>query len=271
MRTRQLKAFILAILLLLPCISQRLEAATLHVILACDTDAQKIGPGVKINQQKMHAEVVRIAEAIKCDLSEQQFSGDDMKAKSIADAINSLTVNNEDVIIFFFNGHGFRNKKRGQNPWPYFSLEHDSFSLDYFNILNILKEKKARFVLAIAECCNNVIPDLWSPPVYCALAKSVKIERLSPKMRGNYQKLFLDQKGMVAVSSSKIGQYSWIALESGGLYTTAFLKRLKSSVQQSYPSPDWVTILDQSAYDVWYETSHHPQTTVQEPQYEIFP
>ena len=88
--------------------------------------------------------------------------------------------------------------------------------IDFAEIQEILKKKNPRFLLAMVDCCNSVIPDSYAPQLMHAKEIKAASREL---LEQNYQRLFLEQRGHIFVSSSSVGEYSWCSLFQGGMYS----------------------------------------------------
>ena len=63
----------------------------------------------------MKDEVNRITGYTGMSLNQKFFKGNDFKSQIVLDAINNLRVEPNEVILFYFSGHGFRVKENAQS------------------------------------------------------------------------------------------------------------------------------------------------------------
>lgn len=224
----------------------KLESATIHAILVGDTKDETLGYAFEMAINKMHGEVETVSHETGLSLKEYVFIENDAKTDTVMKFIESLEVKNNDVVFVYFAVHGYR-KKNKESHWPnlYFSLEKKG--VDFGLVNKILKKKKPRFLLSMADSCNNyvnsAIPEYESPKI--ATTNSTETELVT----NHYRSLFLDYSGSVLVSSSSPGEYSSAYPTLGGIWTLEFLRMMKHHTQNT-TEPTWSKILNKVAKNV---------------------
>jgi Caspase domain len=239
--------------------SFQLFAGNLHAIIVADTNSADIRQSVEADVALMREEIKLIAQHTGLQELLHVIKGKEAVSENLINLIQNLSVKNGDVIFFYFSGHGYRTPSKQKNSWPnlFFSLTYTG--MDFGEVTSMLANKNPRLFIAIADCCNNSIPDSFAPPVKQPLFLTMRGVR-NYKTR-NYRKLFLRTKGQIIVSSSKDGELAWGA-SNGAIFTLAFLKSLHSEVENVEGKVSWQTILDSSILKVH---------TLQTPQYQIIP
>lgn len=231
------------------------ECGELILFLACDTEARNIESGVYHDLENIRKEALRISNYTGLPIKEISFIGKELQPESVLNACCSLEVEVDDLLFFYFSGHGFRTVAKGDDPWPNLFFSSSRQGIDYGEVIAILSQKHPRLLIAIADCCNNVMKENAAPHVYWNGSVKSKKEHVSKA----YQKLFLETEGKILVTSSEIGEFSWSVCE-GALFTLAFLESLKMEAEKG--SGDWGKILKRSSWKV---------RKYQHPYYEISP
>lgn len=223
----------------------RLQGGDLFSIILCDTEAGNISDSIVLDLKYMRNEVARIQSYTQMRLIETIFEGDALYPNEIYNFLEGMAFNPDDVVIFYFSGHGYRTPSKGSNPWPnlYFSVAEQG--MDFFDVTELLRAKNPRLLLSMCDCCNNSIPDNAAPDVY---EKEWMSESMDSQIRENYKKLFMDTSGLIMVRSSDVGEYSWCNAK-GALYTLAFLESLKSYIRNS-KNVTWEAILSDASLRV---------------------
>jgi hypothetical protein len=232
--------------------SYELEAASLHAIIVADTTDESIGDSTAVDLSKVKRQISTIARHTDLQIHEVVLKGFDVKPAALLDALHSLEFEEDDVVVFYYSGHGFRTESKEGNPWPnlYFSLVGEGIDLSY--VREVLEEKHPRFLLVMADVCNSFVPDDFAPPLIFKILGDLPDQEL---VKANYRSLFLETEGTLLISSSTVGEYSWGTLK-GGVFTIAFLQNLQAAVKEA-DHPDWEIILQRSHQDV--SEMQHPQ------------
>lgn len=233
---------ILFLLVLFPPIS-RIESAKLLFVICCDTLSDDIQLSVFNDLKNIRAEGQRISHYTGLPLKEVILAGTDLNAAKFENMIKSLNVQSDDVLFFYFSGHGYRTALKGENPWPNLFFSPDWSGVDFLQVIEVLKQKSARLLISIADCCNNLLSEHHAPPV-CPIKSKNKHEK---KMSKGYKKLFLETEGLILITSSEVEEFSW-CISEGALYTLAFLENLKIEVKSR--SPSWNALLKRSSIKV---------------------
>ncbi len=223
-----------------------LQAANLITVIVADTADESIGSSTAADFQKVRAEAQKISSYTGLRLKEVTLKGKDVRPAVLLRKMEQLRVNEDDVVFFYFSGHGYRTSDKEGNPWPNLFFSLVSEGIDFSFVAKELQEKKPRLLLLLADVCNSFVPDAWAPPlVYKAFGGAAPDQEV---IKANYRSLFLETSGTVMITSSEVGEYSY-ATPEGGLFTLEFLKSLNKAVK-STEYPDWELILGESSINV---------------------
>ena len=243
-------AVVVALIFFLPAAS---PAVTMHVILAGDTLDPNIGESVQQDLNNVTKWIETIAQKTGMEYAGYLLDGDGLKSSSLNDVLRKLTVAPDDLIFFYYSGHGGRYEST-PTKWPL--LYFPDQLVDLQQVLDALLAKHPRLLIALADCCNSYIDEP------SAQKSAPQMKKLEPSAE-SYKKLFLYPRGYYIVSGSVPGEPS-IALRDGGMLTTDFL--LKADRQIASGNPRWqnlqTTVLtapngeqQHPQYDIKIETS----------------
>jgi len=233
-----------AVLFFLISAALPLQAATFHAIVICDTKAKEIRASVEKDLNAVRKEAQQTANYIGFNLHEHLYIGNEVTRK-ILKIPNSLEVNEEDIILFYFSGHGYRTASKKNNQWPNFYLTKENRGIDFQHIAQLLDNQKPRLLIIIADCCNNILPDSWAPPLIKTVLPAAEYKAA---VSNNYRQLFLENEGTIYLSSSAPGEYSW-ASKQGGIYTLALIHSIQKEVAAKR-TPSWEAIAERAAIKV---------------------
>jgi len=130
--------------------------------------------------------------------------------KDLDKDLKAINPGKDDVFLFYYSGHGGRMSDK-DGRWPDMALPDDLTDLQYPVDVMSKKATKARFMIAMGDCCNNYMD------------RSVSGATKSAKVTAGLKKLFLEPSGVIVASSSEPGQYS-LGGEDGGVFTNAYIK-----------------------------------------------
>ncbi|MCP5508619.1 MAG: caspase family protein [Chlamydiales bacterium] len=231
----------------------------IHAFLVCDTHSDGIGYSVRENLDNMRSELQKAAQHANANLIEHIYS-DDKATTRFLKGIQKLKVDHDDVVIFYWAGHGFRTYSKS-NPWPNFAFYHDDKSVDQWDVTEMLMRKHPRLILSIADTCNSYVADEYAPHV---IHKRRSLTPYNPNITTNYQALFNQCSGTYIISSSSPGESSWYKRSGGGFFTNALLESIREATEVP-PPIDWVIVFDSTAAIVM--TTNLPEG--QNPQYQV--
>lgn len=136
------------------------------------------------------------------------INGKHATKEAIYNEFVNLTIGPDDVIWYYYSGHGIN-----YNEWP--QSDQGAVPLTWVN--SLLRASNARLTITMYDCCN------YSDPVRY-YAKDNRYTTL----RINYLPfLLLYSKGNIMASSSSSGEFSFGASEVGGIFTCSFRDAFK--------------------------------------------
>lgn len=258
--SRFLTALLFSVTLLLPAIS---NAANLISVIVADTMDYSIGESVKIDSGRMQAIVKQAARFTDLNPIEICLTGNDTTSTNVLKKLDELSVSQEDVVIFYFAGHGYHlTSEQNSTPWPNLYFSVNGQGLFFEKIIKDLESKKPRLLLAIADVCNSLIPDSHAPLRARAHALKSSYEDIREY---NYKQLFLETSGTIKVAGSSVGEFAWGGY-NGAIFTYSFANSLNEAVT-STTGVDWNLILANSYIRTAILTSQ--TSTTQHPYYEV--
>ena len=155
--------------------------------------------------------------------------------------LNSLNVGSQDVICFYYTGHGYNDE--GSN-FPAFGL-NTTYPLDWIH--SQFKRKEARLTMTIYEACN------WLEREH-----SQEIFAFNSNETLKLSKLFKSAKGEIKIASNTAGvrAYSYTKPAYGGLFTNTFLNTITDYlVGKDYESVTWDNIMHDTTKKTEYDAA----------------
>ncbi len=217
----------------------QLGAADFHVILVGDALSMDILQATKSDVEKIKNEVQIIAKSGNYKLKLTVFYDKKPIAADVLQAIKNLQPKPDDLVLFYFSGHGYRTPLNGDDPWPNLDFPFEHKGICFKGIIELIKEKKAGLSIILADCCNWKIPQQTAPPIL----KSHPSFVTSKQKRLNYRSLFCATSGVIAIASARAGKPSYCTIQ-GSFYTNSFLTSLQEVVGRQKSEVNWSAVFD---------------------------
>lgn len=217
-------------------------------------------PLIGIADRKGMEETISLFRKIKEFLGISAFmydtvTGSNFNKQTVLNKINTfLTPGPNDIVVFYYAGHGFRMPKDGR-PGPYIDLRdvvadrmkrYQDNSLSTEDILLMIKKKGARFNLVLGECCNDTITK--TNPM-------VKEPAMAGKKGGfginwstqNCRDLFLNaMPTTILAAAASPYQLAISNSDFGGYFSTFFRNALETNLSFAKTNVKWENIFDQT-------------------------
>lgn len=186
-----------------------------------------------------------MCDHIDYELCAIELTGTDFDFVKLDKAIHAIKIKNlNDVIVFYFSGHGY--SYADDKKWKYPQLDtrnpivdemynkikdYNEMTLNLSEIVGLmLLLRGARITIGIGDCCNSSIPFKRPPD----LEKTMKgtNELFTNKVKTVTKKIFTDKHNFVTIliSSSQQGQPAVSDPAIGSIFTHCFTKELAALI-----------------------------------------
>jgi hypothetical protein len=207
-------AFCLAVAVVFTALNGAARAETIWAIVVADTQDVSIGTSTAIDLDNVTQTLGEIARDTGMDLKLQTISGRSLTVKAIGAALNSIEPEADDIVFFYYSGHGERSLA-SDDPWP--NLWVGGRLVAYSEILDRLDDGDPRLVIALSDACNR---DAASPYVGASMLAE---DDADADKSWSYKGLFEDTTGYFVAASSSPGELSTTIGSGGSAYTKSFL------------------------------------------------
>ncbi|CCB86258.1 MULTISPECIES: caspase family protein [Parachlamydia] len=233
------------------------EAADLHAIVVADTIASNISKSVEMDLKKMEAEIYKISRHANLPIQKHFIAGKEITSAEILTTIQNLSVSDDDVILFYFSGHGYRTKKK-ESPWPNLYITHENKGIDFDLIVSELENKCPRLMIVFADVCNNIVPDMFAPPL---AARSMAMMGQRAITADAYLALFRECRGKILLAGAKTGEFAWCTLD-GALFTDAWIQSIEDEAKKG-PEACWESIIEQAILKIQVDQNPYFQIEIE--------
>ena len=213
------------------------QAARLHIIIAADTNDQKIGESVKADLNML--EFVMQDSLSKNLYSITRIEGSRFTSSTIERTIANLNVvAGSDSILICLSCHGGYEVKRKLH----FTQMSDKQPLFQNEILGWVKRKRPRVGAVLTDACssfvnlrNKVLPAIEGRP---------PAKRFPPLFRT----LFFESNGLVFITAAKPGDVA-NGTPDGGVFTLSMLDSISANLQRPMSWSEFVANINRRAKD----------------------
>ncbi len=245
-------------LILFCCLWATLQAQTLHFIPVFAKNDPLLGASAKLTYDKWLAEAQKISEMtdLRLKTSSYNCSGSTFGKMELNTVLDNLDVASDDVILFYYFGHGYRGDNQAAgDDFPNILLVQSGEDISQQNynnyahsatyLANKLHNKGARLTICIIEGCNN-LPGL-NAPVYRE-GKDLVFQNLTGLKTASYKKLFRQSCGTVIIASASPGQKAVIPKKGEmSFFGTYLWKHYATAIEAGNPS--WESIFAATTTD----------------------
>ena len=251
-----MKKILLVTLMLV--LSLGLQAQTIHFMLFAATNDAELGAAAEnVKKYFTYTFIPSLRNNSGMSVSANYYCGNDFTKSKLESVVSNLYCGSNDVIIFYFYGHGFndcRSSCPNPNDYPTITLGTNEGPINprmksELDIFNSLKKKPHRLLITIAECCNRCMGGSCSSipqvtPNYVVDISAQKIKQL------------FSATGDYIVSSSSKGEYSFSG--NMGFFTSGFKNAFEEEVSSSNRNyPSWSSVFNNAASKTTATASRH--------------
>ena len=211
----------------------------LFLIIVANTLDPSIGEGCALDVKTVRSLFVKMSEFMEFILAELVITGKDYTTKNIFDSLDKLKFGHDDIIIFYYTGHGFSFAKEVTTRTPQLDLQSfpasnkikaiENTTKNLNEILEKIKSKGARLNIVIGDCCNDKIN--FNRKFKSKVAKKTLIQQ--PKSEVNKETckaMFCDPKSSMLIAAADKGLLAITDDEKGSIFTLKFVEILSETI-----------------------------------------
>ena len=232
-----------------PATTPTATVAKIHFIVVANTDDPRIGSSVAKDVTNFYSQIKDVSVFLNLPLVYTEIKGSKFGKAGVETALNNLNPGTNDIVIFYYSGHGYSNQQNTAQEYPQFDLRQSRFdditvaTLNAYDVYNKIKTKNARLNLIITDCCNSNL-GLMKPEGknFAQTAKSL----LTWEKSFCYD-LFMKSKGSIFATAAKKGEYAYGNTDLGGYFTSNIITAMEKYLSKfQTASPTWQQIITEA-------------------------
>lgn len=205
----------------------------LFLLLVANTNDKKIGKTCEIDLKNTFDTYKEVSEFLGIQMLSKVISGNEFSKVNVDNAINTMRPAPNDVVIFYYTGHGFSEMKDNYR-FPYLDLRDKTYqdyggqyAMNMEAIFQKIKMKGARLNLVISDCCNN---DPSQSQNITAEDPETKVSSIGWDKNKCIQLFLNPRRQSVLATAAQKGELSAGNVSEGGFFTSNFLQSLEKHI-----------------------------------------
>ena len=247
--------------------AEKIGGTKMILVIVANVLDPHIGKGCAKDIESIRHMFSSLAEHMKFWFLELLIKGEDYSKENVVKSIDAIKAGSDDILVFYYTGHGFRFEKQDDVEYPHVYLKStlpkatdgiiNENSLNLNEIFESVKARGARLNIVIGDCCNNLI---HFERKFSDRDKKPRTDDASDLVVYDESKcraLFCDLTGSIIVASADKGQFSITVDDIGSIFTYNFTKNLKillSTPPGSSAGFPWQKFLEESTEETFSQS-----------------
>ena len=230
----------------------------LILLVVANINDTAIGPSCKKDMERTVETFTKLTDFLKIKLDYKTISGKDYNKENVEKEINNLSPKPNDIVVFYYSGHGFR-KPKDNRRFPYIDLRPKPDGTYMVNSLNMediyesIKKKGARLNLVMSDCCNTEVTA--SNAIGAPVARKKGL--LMTYNLENCRALFFNPKPVsILATAADAGQKASSNNEFGGFFSFYFKSSMENQLSFFKKNVSWESLLQDAKKQTIRKAEH---------------
>ena len=233
----------------------------LHLLVIADTLDKEIGSSCSKDMKRIMETFKELSNFLGIKFFPKTICGKEYSKKNVQTAISNLRPSANDIVVFYYSGHGFRLPEQSRRRYPFIKLKtlHKSRqdvidnSINMEDIFLSIKKKGARFNLVLSDCCNNDIFSTNAKGTKPGKTKGSGVEWSEDNIRN----LFFNKDPMsILMTSAQSGQKASSNDDFGGFFSYYFKVSMENYCSKLKKNVTWDLVMQDTQKQTTYKAKH---------------
>lgn len=246
----------------------------LYLLVVADTLDSEIGSSCSQDMKRIVETFGGLTSYLGIKFFPKTICGKDYNKKNVQTAITTLRPSSNDIVVFYYSGHGFRlpenlrqfpnlKLKNFKNERKNFRdsvtwirkdrQDNITYSLNIEDIFNSIRKKGARFNLILSDCCNS--------DIFASNAKGTKPGKTKGSgiewSEDNVRTLFLNKNPMsILATAAASGQKAASNDNFGGFFSFYFKMAMENYSSKLKNNVNWDLIMQDTQKQTAFKARH---------------
>lgn len=246
----------------------------LLLLVVADTLDETIGASCSRDMQRAVETFKNLTDYLGIKFQPATICGKQYSKANVQSAINVLRPVPNDIVVFYYSGHGFRMPEKPRE-FPNLKLKNfknfrqnfrDSvswirkdrqdnitYSINIEDIFDMIRKKGARFNLVLSDCCDDDIFSVNATGTRPGKTKGSGVEWSEDNIRA----LFLNKTPMsILATAAKEGQRASSNNNFGGFFSYFFKMSMENYCSKLKTSPTWDQLFQDATTQTINKANH---------------
>lgn len=227
------------------------ESITLHLWVVASTADETLLPNVANDVERMQETFGYIANEMGFELDTITIDGKNYNKARVETFLSRAKANKNDIIVFYYSGHGFRDQAAPTKEFPFLDLRDPNKrprpdartqTMNIQDIYSTIVKKGARLNLVLSDCCNDTI----ETPKQLGPVQPPASKAPMNYVPANLYALFKFAKGNLLMTAASKDERAIITNKYDSYFTYFFVESLNSYLGPGYSNPSWFQVMDEA-------------------------
>ena len=221
----------------------------MFLLVVASTEDSHLKPNALIDARKVMALFSNIAkDVLGIRFYADSVYGNKYSKASVEAALKRIVPTKNDIVIFYYSGHGFTDRKRPNRDFPFIDLRDptktlyrrdlETQTMNIQDIYDSIVKKGARLNLVLSDCCNDTIaaPKIVGP-------KPPSRKGMTAANLENLKKLFIKDSASLLMTAASKDERATVTPSFNSYFTNFFLESLRTWVSPEKAYPNWYRVM----------------------------